>query len=376
MEDENLEMGLFDSDSDIQLNFDPKPFEIEDLEEFQEETEETQDIINEDESNDESEETENNLDENESSEEVDEEEDQNEGDDDSPNNLYSSFASVLNQQGLLPSLDLTTSKIESIDDLTEVFKSEINSQVKNYLIEKVGERGYEALEKGISLSEYQQHQDQISTLDQINEETLVNDSDLSLKVIYQDYINQGIDPKRATRLVAAIQQSGEESIIEEAKISLTSLKETEQLKLQKLQEERELKKQQELELQEKIDNDLKNSIYSKKEFIEGIPATKAIQDRIYKSITSIVGKSPEGIPENKLMQDRRKNTIEFDTKLYYLYEITNGFKDFSKINRKQTSKAVTNLEKELRRNRFEDSGTPDFITDNQSYDGLGSQLIL
>lgn len=374
MEEENLEMGLFDSDSEVQLNFDPKPFEIEDLDEFQEE-EISEDQEQESEDSEESEEIEDNLDENESSEEVDEEEDQDEGDDDSPN-LYSSFASVLNQQGLLPSLDLDNAKIESIDDLTEAFKSEISSQVKSYIIEKIGEKGYDALEKGISLSEYQQHQDQISTLDSINEEALSKDSELSLKVIYQDYINQGIDPKRAGRLVGAIQQSGEEAILDEAKISLASLKQTEELKLQKLQEERELKKQEELKLQEKIDNDLKNSIYSKKEFIQGIPATKAIQDKVYKSITSIVGKSPDGIPENKLMKDRRENTIEFDTKLYYLYEITNGFKDFSKINRKQTSKAVSDLEKELRRNRFEDSGTPDYLTDVQSYDGLGSELIL
>lgn len=375
--EEEFEMGLFDSDSEVQLNFDTtKPFEIEGLNEV----EDTQDQEQEEEINtdgeESSEEIENNLDEEETPEEVDEEEDQDEGDDDDSPNLYSSFASVLNQQGLLPSLDLDNAKIESIDDLTEAFKGEINNQVKDYLVNKIGEKGYEALEKGISLVEYQEHQDSLSTLDQISEDALSTDSQLSLKVIYQDYINQGIDSKRASRLVNTIKQSGEDAILEEAKISLTSLKETEALRIENLQKERESKKQEELKLQEKIDNDLKNSIYSKKEFIEGIPATKAIQDKVYKSITNIVGKSPNGILENKLMKDRRENTIEFDTKLYYLYEITNGFKDFSKVNRKQTSKAVSNLEKELRRNRFEDSGTPDYLTDKQSYDGLGSELVL
>lgn len=368
MEEDNLEMGLFSSDSEFKLNFDSEPFDIEDVDEVDDNIEEIED------GEQPSDDIENNLDEDENPEEVDEEEDQDEGDDDSPN-LYSSFASVLNQQGLLPSLDLDSAKIESIDDLTEAFKSEINSQVKNYLIGKVGEEGYNALEKGVSLVEYQQHQDSISTLDQITEESLQTDQELSLKVIYQDYINQGIDAKRASRLVNTLKQSGDETVMEEAKISLNSLKETESLRIQKLQEERERSAQEQIKLQEKIDNDLKNSIYSKKEFFEGIPATKAIQDSVYKSITNIVGKSPNGVLENKLMKDRRENTIEFDTKLYYLYEITNGFKDLSKINRKQTSKAISNLEKELRRNRFEDSGTPDYLTDNESYDGLGSKLV-
>jgi len=371
MEDKELEMSLFGSGSDFILNYSNEPFEINDLEEINEEEQEDDKILGGDEP---SEEQEDNLDEDESSEEVDEEEDQDEGDDDSPN-LYSSFASVLNQQGLLPSLDLTESKIESIDDLTTAFKQEINSQVKSYLVNKLGDKGYEALEKGVSLSEYQEHQETLSTLDSITDEILEADADLTLKVIYQDYINQGIDPKRATRLVNAIKDSGEDSLIEEGKLSLNSLKEKESQRIQKLQEEREAKRIEDSKLQEKIDNDLKNAIFSKKEVIDGIPVTKAIQEKVYKSITDIVGKSPNGVLENKLMKDRRENTIEFDTKLYYLYEITNGFKDFSKINRKQASKAITNLEKELRKNRFEDSGTPDYMTDGQSYDGYGSELI-
>jgi hypothetical protein len=55
---------------------------------------------------------------------VEENEDQEEegNEDDTSPNLYSSFASVLNEQGLLPSLDLQKDKVESIEDLTNVFK--------------------------------------------------------------------------------------------------------------------------------------------------------------------------------------------------------------------------------------------------------------
>jgi hypothetical protein len=360
-EQEEFDMSLFDSDSELEINLDFNPEEL-DLEE-QEENQEDEPI-------------EDNLDEDESSEEVvEEEEDQQEGEDNSPN-LYSSFATVLNEQGLLPSLDLDNEKIESLDDLTKVLKSEINTQVKEYLVEKIGEQGYEALEKGISLAEYQEHQDNNETLNSITEESLENNLELSKEIIKRDYLAQGMPENRVNRILKKIIDSGDEAILEDAKISLESLKAFEQKRIEQLQVQKEQQIQQQKELQEKIDNDLKNSIYNKKEFIEGVPVNKSVQDKVYKSITTIVGKSPTGVAENKLMKDRRENPIEFDSKLYYLYEITNGFKDFSKIVTKSKTTASQQLEQQLRNQKFETQGKPAFLDDPNSYGGIGSELVL
>ena len=76
------------------------------------------------------------------------------------------------------------------------------------------------------------------------------------------------------------------------------------------------------------------------------------------------------------MRDRRENPIEFDTKLYALYELTKGFKDFSKFNSTIKSKVANDFETILRKNsKFEDSGTPSYLADSESYDGLGLELV-
>ena len=79
--------------------------------------------------------------------------------------------------------------------------------------------------------------------------------------------------------------------------------------------------------------------------------------------------------ENQLMKDRRDNPVEFDSKLYYLYEITGGFKDFSKITTTATTKAATDFERALRQNKFEAGGDPTFTVDKDSYDGMGTELV-
>lgn len=363
---EEFDMSLFDSDSELEINLDLNPEDLIDQEEQKDEEEdqdepEIKDNLDEDDNNPE--------------EVVEEEEDQEEGEDNSPN-LYSSFATVLNEQGLLPSLDLDKNKVESLDDLTEVLKSEINNQVKEYLVNKIGEEGYEALEKGVSLAEYQEYQDNTQTLESITEESLENNLELSKEIIKRDYLAQGMPENRVNRILKKIIDSGDEAILEDAKISLESLKAFEQNRIQELQAQKQKQLQQQKELQEKIDNDLKNSIYNKKEFIEGVPVNKSIQDKVYNSITTIVGKSPSGVAENKLMRDRRENPIEFDSKLYYLYEITNGFKDFSKIITKSKTTASQQLEKQLRNQKFDTAGKPSFLEDPESYGGIGSELVL
>lgn len=378
MEDENdLSMSLFNSDLDLELNLD-EVILPEDSEEEEGNQENNQEENISEKDNTDSEQENNNLNEDESSEEVVEEEDTEEGgssDDEISPNIYSSFASVLSEQGLVPSLDLQNKEIKTIDDLTSIIKEEISSQSKQYLVNKIGEKGYEALEKGVSLSEYQQYQENIQTLDSITEDTLEKDIELSKKIILQDYINQGMDQNRAMRLLKKSIDLGEDVIIEDAKESLSSLHKLEELRLAKLSEQKQQEAAAEQARQEKIDNDLKNAIYNKSEIIKDLQLNKAIQDKVYKSITNIVGKSPEGVLENQLMKDRRENPIEFDTKLYYLYEITNGFSDFSKITRKANSKATSNLEKALRSNKFEDSGNPSFVDDKESYGGIfGTEL--
>lgn len=372
---DTLDMSFFDENSDIELNFGDSF--IPDEENDSEQEEDNQDENIENNTGEDQEDSEEVASDEDQQEEGGEEFDEEESDDVSPdNNLYSSFASVLSEQGLLPSLDLQKKKIESIDDLTESLKEEIDNQSKQYIISKLGEDGYNALEKGISLSEYQSHQDSIQTLDSITDDVIENDLELAKKIIQQDYISQGMDEKRVMRILKKSIDLGDETVIEDAKESLESLKVIEARRLEQLAEQRQQQQLQQKQYQEKIDNDLKNAIYNKDEIINGMKLNKTVKDRVYNAITKIVATNENGIAENKLMRDRRENPIEFDTKLYYLYEITNGFKDFSKIVSKSESKATATLEEHLRKNKFTGSERPAYMEDPESYGGLGTELVL
>src|SRR5690606_31615938 len=147
-------------------------------------------------------------------------------------------------------------------------------------------------------------------------------------------------------------------------------------RLEQLAEQKQQQQLQQKQYQEKIDNDLKNAIYNKDEIINGMKLNKTVKDRVYNAITKIVARNENGIAENQLMKDRRENPIEFDTKLYYLYELTNGFKDFSKIVSKSESKATATLEEQLRKNKFTGSERPTYMEDPESYGGLGTELVL
>jgi hypothetical protein len=363
------EMSLFDSEN-IELNLDMNPEDLDVSEEN----------IEDDDQEQEEESSEENI-QNESSEEDEDpsegvaSEDEDEGGDNSPN-LYSSLASVLHEQGLLPSLNLQDKSIDNIDGITEAFKNEIEANVKNRLVETLGEDGYEAVSNGVPLSELAKVKENQNALESITEEALQGDEELAKRVIYQDYLNQGIDENRAKKLLKRVIDSGEDALLEDATESLQSLKAFEQKQIEVKKEN--FKKQQELQAkqQEELDKEIKNKIYNSNELIKGAKLNKAIKERVYNSMTEIVGKNENGVLENRLMRDRRENPIEFDTKLYYLYELTNGFKSFEKLSNDTRTSAISDLERSIRQTNHQDTGSPSFLDDGDSYSAFGDELVV
>lgn len=352
MEEEDLSMGMFDNlDLDFEIGDGPEQLE---------------DFLKDDEDDDSSK----NIKtvENEDSEDVDsEEDDQDEGSEDSgsSSNLYSSLAAVIHEQGLLPSLDIEKEKIESIEDFVEAFKREQEIQAQSKLDEYV---------KNLDVESIAQSKQLISNLESIDEDYLKDNLEVAKRIIYDDYINQGLGETKAVRLLNRLVDLGEEAILEDAQESLESLKEFENRKIEASKEDYKKRVDEEKKYQEKIDADIKNTIYNKKDLIEGLPVTKALQDKVYKSINDIVGKAPDGTFENRFMKERRENPIEFETRMYYLYELTNGFKDYSKLMSSGKSKAVNELEKIAKKTSIKDNGLPLWAQDSNSYDALNFEL--
>jgi hypothetical protein len=358
MEDDNeLGMGLFEGGQELNFNFD---IPEDDLAEGEEN--------NEDVNADDALENNNKPVENDSSEEVDEEDVEGEGGDDgeSSSNLYSSLAAFVHEQGLLPSLDIDLKDIKSADDFANAFSKELDIQAE------IKFNDYLA---NIDLNKIGVAKKEINDLNSINNDLLKNDIELAKRIIYDDYINQGLDDKKANRLLNRLIDLGEDAILEDAEESLESLKEFKNREIEKEATAYKARLESEKIEQVKLDEQMKKTIYETKDLITGLKPNKALQDKVYKSINDIVGKSPDGTFENKFMKERRENPLEFEIRMYHFYELTNGFKDLGKISTTAKSSAVKDLEKIARQTRLKDNGTPLWQQDSNTYDNFSGHVL-
>ena len=358
MEDDNeLGMGLFEGNQELNFNF----------------------AIPEDDHTDEEENTDNtNVDdttlennnhvEDDSSEEVDEEDVEDEGSEgsESSSNLYSSLAAFVHEQGLLPSLDIDLKEIKSADDFASVFNKELDIQAElrlnNYL-------------ENLDLNKIGVAKQEIKDLNTLNVDILKNDIDLAKRIIYDDYLNQGLDEKKANRMLNRLIDLGEDAILEDAEESLESLKEFKAREIERETQSYKERLEADKIQQAKLDEQMKKTIYESKDLIAGLKPNKTLQDKVYKSINDIVGKSPDGTFENKFMKERRENPLEFEIRMYHFYELTNGFKDLSKISTTAKSSAVKDLEKIARQTKLKDNGTPLWQQDANTYSNFSGHVL-
>lgn len=359
MEDDNeLGMGLFEGTQELNFNFAlPDDDHIE-----EEENDNNTDV------DDTTLENNDNHVEDDSSEEVGEEDVEDEGGDggESSSNLYSSLAAFVHEQGLLPSLDIDLKDIKSADDFANVFNKELDIQAELRLNDYLA---------NLDLNKIGSIKRDIQDLNTINGDLLKEDIDLAKRIIYDDYLNQGLDEKKATRMLNRLIDLGEDAILEDASESLESLKEFKAREIERETQSYKEKLEADKIQQAKLDEQMKKTIYESKDLISGLKPNKALQDKVYKSINDIVGKSPDGTFENKFMKERRENPLEFEIRMYHIYELTNGFKDLSKISTNAKSSAVKDLEKIARQTKLKDNGTPLWQQDDNTYSNFSGHVL-
>jgi hypothetical protein len=354
MEEDNLNMGIFENGVELNLNtfenFDDNP------EDNETDTDET--VLND-----------NNQIEDENPEEVEEEDVENEGNDEggeSSSNLYSSLATVVYEQGLLPSLNIENTPIKTVEDLVSAFKKEQEVQALKL---------NEDFINNIDVNKIAESKRAMQELSNITEDSLRDDLQLAKSIIKRDLQNQGLDESKTSRMLKRLIDLGEDAIIEDSLESLESLKEFESRQIEQEKVNYTKRIEQDKIEQQKLENDLKETIYDSKELIKGLKLTKAIQDKVYKNITEVIGKSPEGDFENRFMKDRRENPLEFETRMHMFYELTNGFKDYSKLTSPAKSSAIKDLEKIAKQQKTVDNGTPFYMQDSNSYDNTNGHIL-
>lgn len=353
-EDDEIGMSMFGGGQELNFNFTPQEDDT-----SKENDNDNVDIT-----------LENNNDqvENDSSEEVDEEDVDDEGGDEgeSSSNLYSSLAAFVHEQGLLPSLNIDTKKIKTADDFASAFNKELEIQAElklnNYL-------------DNLDLDKIGSVKREINDLNTVSSDSLREDIDLAKRIILEDYLNQGLDEKKANRMLNRLTDLGEDAILEDAQDSLESLKEFKNRQIEKETESYKQRLEQDKVEQAKLDEQMKKTIYESKDLITGLKPNKTLQDKVYNSINTIIGKSPTGEFENKFMKERRENPLDFEIRMYHFYELTNGFKDLSKISSTAKSSAVKDLEQIARKTNFKDNGVPLWAQDDNTYSNVAGHVL-
>jgi hypothetical protein len=260
--------------------------------------------------------------------------------------LYSSLAMALKEEGLFPSLE-SEKDIKSVEDLIEAFQKEIKSNEFADLTETQKEY-LQAVRAGVPHEEIKQHLTTSNQLSSITEEELAENEDLRKQLILQDFLIKGYSQEKANKLTQRSLDLGED--VSDAKEALDSIKEYDKVEFQKqvveqqkIVETRRL--QEEAQLQE-----FKKSVLETKEIIPGVSISPAMAQKVYEQATKIVDKTDSGAPVNALMKARITDPIGFETKLNYLFYLTKGFSDFSKIERSQKRKAIEELDNVIRGN--------------------------
>lgn len=295
--------------------------------------------------------------------------------DSSSGKLYSSLASALQEQGILSSLDPEKDKIESVEDLMEVFNKELSNRELSDLSDTQKEY-LKALRNGIPDEEVKEYLSVTEDLNSITKEELEENADLRLEVIKQDFIKSGVAPEKAEKLAKLSASSGEDTT--DALEALDSLKANVTKEYQdkiKAQEEAKLQAQKK---QEEDLAKLKKEVDSTKEIIPGMKLSNAEKDKLYEQMTKPVGQY-EGRPISAIQKKRLENPMDFELKLNYLFKVTNGFENFDKIVKKTKSKSISELEKQLRGNTFSpgsSGNTGDEFKVNSDFKGLADGKIV
>ena len=293
----------------------------------------------------------------------------------SPNQVfYSSIASALRDEGILPDLDDDTiTKIVSPEDFAEAIEKQIQAKLSER-----EQRISEALNYGVENSVVKQFENTLQFLDSINDDVLNEESEkgeeLRKKLIYQDFINRGYSKERATREVNKSFSAG--SDLEDAKEALLSNKEYFNEQYNSIIEE---SKKERLEQQNRVKEEaskLKKSMLEDKEIFKGIELDKTTRQKAYDNITKPVYKTDKGDYLTAIQKYELENPVEFRKYLSILFTMTNGFSSLDNIVNNKVKREVKNSLRELEHklnNSAKLGGTPTYVGfgSKDSYIGKG-----
>ena len=291
----------------------------------------------------------------------------------SPDNLYSSIAEAMVDEGFFSDFQDEVKECKSAADLIELVKKQAQSQ-----LDETQKRVNEALENGVQPSEISKAERTLKFLKSITDEHINDDSDngvhLREQLIYNDYLSKGFSDKKARELTKRAFDA--ETDKEDAQEALESYKNTIQSNYDKLlKDARDAKKKLEEEDTQRR-NTLKEKILNDKKAFGDTELNQATRQRIYDIATKPHRKDKESreyLTELELFE--QEHPVEFLMNVAYYYAMTDGFKNNEKITKaaekKVTKAGLKKLEQVINGTQRNSDGSLRFISgrDNSYFDG-------
>lgn len=285
----------------------------------------------------------------EETEESEDESDEEEGE--VRHDIYMSLADVLKEKGFFGELD--TTKITSADELASAFKNEIKKNEYADLNERQI-RVLEAMRDGVPEDVIVSEEQELENIMSITDKHVDENEDLSYRLIMNDLMLKGLSQSKAQKMYDMYLDEGEDK--REAREALRNLQDKTRGKYEEKtlhrKQERESKIKQADEFFEKVTDKIKDT----ESFLGSYKVTDLLKDKVIANMSKPIGVDSNGVAYNALMKAKTEDPIDFESKLYYLFTITNGFKDLSAFEKRATSKAVRELENKLNSIPVDSSG--------------------
>lgn len=267
------------------------------------------------------------------------------GDDSSP---LVPYAKLLVDEGILPNLNL-----DEFDGTAEGLKEAMNKEIHNGIeaykaslpedIKKIID-GYEV---GVPLEKLLELNKEKFNVSTIKESDIINNEELQKEIVRKYF-------KKTTRFSDKKIEQNIERLSDIGELEAEALSNITELKA--LVEEEEAKaiedaKRREEEYQEQLRKyweEFDKKLEAADEIIPGLKVTKAIKQKIITNLSTAVATDQNGNPVNKIAYYRSKHPQEFELYLNYLFEVTNGFSDFSVLSKGGKKAAIAELERAAR----------------------------
>ena len=259
-------------------------------------------------------------------------------------NLFFSIAKALRDEGVFP--DLSDDALKEIKDAGG-FRKLFDDEVSRSLSERQ-QRLEAALNIGAPPEEVKAYQSDLELYNYLGssdtEDLVSSESDdgerLRKQLIYQDYINRGINPKKAEKLVNQSFADGND--IDDAKEALESCKKFYKDRIDIYAKNVESQRKAMKEADEEATTSLRKQMMDTDTFFGGVKVDKNIRQKAYDMLTKPVYKDDNGHLLTGLQKYQKDNPQEFLKNMALMCALTDNFSNVEKLTK---SKVKAGLKK-------------------------------